>query len=219
MASFPKAIQSWTNRINGVDIVFAADPNSLAAEIIAIETALGTVPNIEPKPPVGNPVTYANVSARVTDTLLGNKLPFVSLSTQAFNLAFQSSTLDHGQRVAFKTVSDEFGYYNGTDVTIRANGIYIVNNYVTWSYFTSGYVASYITINNVDQRGDMWKWNFPSSGPSDGSYVGRFGTTSSTWLGQLNVGDRLQTVVENGTPLNPYPVVNAQMTLQYLRSA
>jgi hypothetical protein len=219
MASFPKAIANWTNRINGVDIVFAADPNTLAAEIIATETSLGTVPNIEPKPPVGNPVTYANLGARVTAAMLGNNLPFVSLQTQGFNLAFQSNTLDHGQRVAFKTVSDVYGFYNGTDVTIRATGIYLVNNYVTWSFFTSGYVASYITINNVDERGDMWKWNFPQSGPSDASYVGRWGTTSSTWMGQLNVGDRLQTVVENGTPLNPYPVVNAQMTVQYLRTA
>lgn len=218
MGVFPKALSSWTNRVDGRDIVWAADPNSLAAEIIAIEKALGTMPSVEPKPPVGNPITYANLSWRVTDTLLGTRKPYVGLSAGRFHLAYQAHTLDHGQRVTFTNANDDYGYFNGTDITIRANGIYIVNNYVTWSYYTSGYVASYITINNVDERGDMWKWNFPSSGPSDGTYNGRWGTTSSTWMGQLKVGDRLQTVVENGTPLSPYPVINAEMTVQYLRA-
>lgn len=41
-ASYPDAIFEWTDRVDGTDDVLAADVNSLAAEVIAAETALMT---------------------------------------------------------------------------------------------------------------------------------------------------------------------------------
>lgn len=39
-ASYPASIFSWTDRVDAVDDIMAADPNSLAAEIIAVQTDL-----------------------------------------------------------------------------------------------------------------------------------------------------------------------------------
>lgn len=41
MATYPSGLFSWTTVVDNVDDVLAAHPNSLAAEIIALETKIG----------------------------------------------------------------------------------------------------------------------------------------------------------------------------------
>ena len=71
-AVYPKGVFSWTDRTNLVSNVLASDVNSLAADLIAVENAIGTTPNVESSPLAGNPVTYATVNARISDVQQGN---------------------------------------------------------------------------------------------------------------------------------------------------
>lgn len=220
MANYPKGIDSWTNRVDEVDIVWAADPNSLAAEILAIENAVGMMPHVESKPPAGNPVQYSSLSARVTDTLLGNQLPYVDLSTSSFNVSFSSNYLPnyYGSYINYKVNYDPWGYFNGSDVTVKAPGLYLINSYTTWGYYNTGYLMTHLLVNGVESEDDRWDWDFPKSGPDDASYAGRWAVTKFTHMVPLQAGTRLRIIAENGTPKNPYPVINSYLRVFYLRS-
>lgn len=233
---YPKAISSWTDRIDQINTVFAADPNTLAAEIIAVEKTIGTMPQVEPFPPVGNPVAYSNMSARITDTLLARQHPYVSLFNPAFNAGYGTAPDDAIYNV-YKKLFDPFGYYNGSDITIKTAGLYLIDVYQAWVPFTSGYMQLSLVINGIWTRGSLWQWNFPSDGPviSPGGtvtfggpnnpvipsqvnrYPRRNANTGFTWLGSLGQGDRVRVTSENGTTLNPYPVQNASLKAYYLR--
>jgi hypothetical protein len=220
MSTYPKGIETWVNRIDDVNIVFAADPNSLAAEIIAIEQNVGTMPAVESKPPVGKPVSYTSMSARLTDTLLGNQKPFVDLAAGLGKVAYGSAGDGHGQFLSFSKNYDPFNYYNGSDITIQASGVYAIDHYMTWSYQTNGYVASYVYINNVNSKGDLWHWSdFAVDSPAQFNYAGRWGTTAVTFSNiALQKGTRLRVVAENGTATNPVQIENAFLRCQFLRA-
>lgn len=233
---YPKALSSWTDRINQVDTVWAKDPNTLAAEIISIEQTVGTMAQVEPFPPVGNPVTYSSLSARVTDTLLGRQRPYVSLYNPAFNVGYGTAP-DDGVYNVYKKLYDPWNYFNGSDITIQSAGLYLIDVYQAWAPFTSGYMQLTLVINGVWTRGDLWQWNFPSDGPviSPGGtvsfggpnnpvipsqvnrYPRRNANTGFLWMGSLGKGDRVRVTSENGTVLNPYPALNASLKAYYLR--
>lgn len=213
---FPKALSSWTDRINNVDTVWAADPNSLAAEIISIESTLGTMPQVESGTPTGGPVTYSNVSTRINAAMLQSAHPYVELYASNFKVGHGS--WNGGSFNTYKVVEDTFKYFNGSDITVQAAGVYIIDAYQTWDYYTSGYVALNLAINNTFARGDLWKWDFPTSGPSYSTYNGRWATTSFTWMGALAKGERIRIASENGTSKNPYTIVNSTLRMYYLRS-
>lgn len=220
---YPKALAGWTDKIDQVNTVFAADPNSLAAEILAIESTLGRMPQVEGSPPLGTPVTYGSVSERITDTLLGNQLPYVSLYAPAFNVGYGTAPIA-GIFNRYRVLADPHGFFNGSDITIPADGIYLVDVYQAWAPFTTGYVQVGLTINNVWTRGDIWKWDFPDIGaaflgrPQVDNYPNRNATHGFLWMGSLSKGDRIRVTSENGTPFNPYPTVGATLKAFYLRA-
>ena len=45
-ASYPTSVRSFTTKVNVVDIIQAAHPNSLQEEVVAIESVLGTAPTV-----------------------------------------------------------------------------------------------------------------------------------------------------------------------------
>lgn len=45
-ASYPNNVKSFTPKVNVVDLIQAADPNSLFDEVTAIESVIGTTPSI-----------------------------------------------------------------------------------------------------------------------------------------------------------------------------
>jgi hypothetical protein len=45
-ASYPSNVKSFTPKVNVVDLIQAADPNSLFDEVTAIESVIGTTPSI-----------------------------------------------------------------------------------------------------------------------------------------------------------------------------
>lgn len=81
MATYPGSIVVFTTKYDNVDTVLAADPNTIQAEVAAIESTLGTNPNISgtsggtyiPTPSY----SHANVGARISNVEYG----LVSIST------------------------------------------------------------------------------------------------------------------------------------------
>ena len=75
-ASYPSSIRSFSTKRNTLDIVDAADPNSIQEEVIAIEGILGVNPNISTAPlSTGTFVTtstaYTNLTARLANIETG----------------------------------------------------------------------------------------------------------------------------------------------------
>lgn len=214
---WPKAIASWTDRINNTDIVWASDPNQLAAEILSLETTVGTMPQTEPSPPVGQPVTYKTMSARVTDSMLGNQRPYCSLAVSAVNVGYGSGP-GESTYVSYRKLYDPYGYFNGSDVTIRATGLYTVDAYQSWTWYNAGYLSMYLIINGTICRNSLWSWKWFNSGTAKGSYTDdRFAVTNLSWIGGLKKGDRVRIGLENGTPRNPYRTFNGSLKVFYER--
>lgn len=215
---FPKSTLAWTDRVDQISNVLAIDPNSLAAEVISIENTLGAMPQVENTPLVGNPVTYSTVSSRISDGLLGNQRPYSSLSASNFSVYNrQGSGTKYGQYNTFSVLYDPFKFYNGSDITIQTNGVYLVDQTQTWASYTQGWIASYIQVAQDVVKGDRFRWDFQSSGI--GSYQsGRFAQTGAHWMGILHKGDRVRVVSENETTLNPYPIINSFLKIFLLRA-
>jgi hypothetical protein len=68
-ASYPLSVRPFTTKVNVVDIVDAADPNSLQEEVVAIETTLGVNPALSTTPVSSN--SFANSTQFTT---LGQRL-------------------------------------------------------------------------------------------------------------------------------------------------
>lgn len=215
---YPKALAGWTDRINGVDTVWANDPNSLAAEIISIEQTLGAMPQVERNVPVGKPVSYSSVSARISDAMLGGQLPFVSLTNPKFKLprsgqiqSAESGPFNATYNTYTQVVSDHWRFFNGSDITIQAPGIYYIDASQSWENYKSGYVMMMLLINSARLR--LSRWNWADYDPTSTDYA----STDLHWLGPLNNGDRIRIASQNATSNNPYTVTYSNLRVQYVR--
>lgn len=209
---YPKALASWTDRINNVDTVWANDPNSLASEIISIEQTMGVMPQVEPNVPVGGPVTYGSVSARISDAMLGGQLPFVSLANPSFKVGRGGGFYNGQFNTYTQVIADHWKYFNGSDITIQAPGVYFIEASQSWENYKSGYVMMMLAINNGRMRIDRWDWADYDPNGTD------YASTNLNWLGILNKGDRIRIASQNSTSLNPYTVSYSDLLVQYLRS-
>jgi hypothetical protein len=216
-AVFPKSVVPWTDRVDNQDTIFANDPNSLAAEIIAMENTLGVMPHQEKAPFVGNAVTYASVDARISDAAAGNLNPYCSVTTSTFFVFNQQSFgTRFGHFNTFSKVFDPYGYYNGSDITIQASGLYLITGSQSWDWHDSGYLWHSLWIDGLWSAGHRWDWNFGLSGPSFFE-SDRTADTGFTWMGAIPAGKRVQVVSENGTSRNPFRVTNSWLRLYCLR--
>jgi hypothetical protein len=200
-AVYPNGIVPWINRVDLINTVYAADPNSLAAEIIAIETTVGTNPQIESAPPVGNPVTYSTLSARVHDVQMGNQLPVCTVVNQSFEVHGNSPT---GVQNSYSKVLDPFGMYNGTDITVKTPGWYDITATQGAGWASSGYAHFTLNISGVEVTNDFWNWDFPANQPggqwrSAASAPGRGHIMSMSWQGIIQANQRISVSTENGT--------------------
>ena len=69
-ATYPTSIVNFgTDKQNVTDLVYAADPNTLRAEVVAIESAIGAIPAVSTAATgsgwLNNGSTFSNVSARL----------------------------------------------------------------------------------------------------------------------------------------------------------
>ncbi len=201
-AAYPPAILSWTDRDNG-ETVQAGDVNTLAAEIIAIETTLGTNLQNEPAPPVGIPIAYSSAGNRITDAMNSAKMPYSSLATASTTIGNVVAGVVNNYTVD----DDPFNMFNGTDITISADGWWVISASQTWAWWDVGYSYHVLTLNGftniVDD--DMVNWEFPGNSVTQGVpgrwqvYGRRSRLTSVFWQGAAHRGDRFSCLSENGT--------------------
>jgi hypothetical protein len=75
-ASYPATIRSFTTKVDVRDIIYAADPNDLQDEVVAIQTILGVTPSLSTTPSASgtfnaSATTFASVSARLANIETG----------------------------------------------------------------------------------------------------------------------------------------------------
>jgi hypothetical protein len=217
-AVFPKSIVPWTDRVDEVNVIWANDPNTLAAEVIAIEKTAGAMPQVEKAPYAGNPVTYSTMDARISDVLAGNQMPYASISSTSF-YSHNTDRWGGGRRGHLNTYNklyDPFGFYNGSDFTVPATGLYLVFGQQNWEWHDSGYCFHHCYVDGNWACGHRWDWDFGSSGPS---YYDpdRPLTTAFSALLPIAAGKRVQSVSENGTSRSPYYISSSYLRIYCLR--
>lgn len=214
-ASYPRAIAGWQNRVDNVDIVWANDPNSLAAEIIGIEQTLGVMPNVERYTNWGPNVTYNSVSDRISAVQLNVDKPYCELVNAKFQCGYGSYF--NGVRNTYQPLTDDFGFFNGTDMTMYANGIFVIDAYQQYQPWTDGFMNIHLLLNGNLARTATWSWDsVPTFGPR--SYQNRTPNVGLTWMGPLQYGDRVSVVTENATSCASYQVSYATLRCQFIRS-
>lgn len=202
MAIYPNNILNWTPRIDDVNIVFANDPNTLASEISAIETYVGTTPQIEGHPPVPNhPVTFSTMSSRLSAAQGNELMPYCSLSNVNGQFIVQGTQFFNSYGVA----QDPYGMWNGKDITIQSKGWWLLTASQKWNQhgnnFRGGNVL-FFYLNGTWVDADIWNWN-DFFGDTTFTYANNVfnsnGYSRLVWTGMLNAGDRIQVLSANST--------------------
>jgi len=117
---------------------------------------------------------------------------------------------------------DPFSMYNGADVTIPADGWYIVSIAQTWDWWSTGYHGHWFWVDDQYYRHHHWFWDFP--GNYEGGYWYRStaeqrpATTHIDWQGVLKQGQRLRSLSENGCPHTPHQTYNMSFAISFVRS-
>lgn len=234
-AVYPNGIVPWSPRVDNQDTIYAKDPNTLAAEIQAVEGALGANPHIEKTRPTGGSVKYTNVDARMHDLLVGGQKPVVYLSNP--NTFYVKASSDNigakgvptiggvpGYVNAYRVSYDPFGYYNGNDITIKATGWYSIwlGQRIYW--WSSGVAQLFLLYSGASGEAgvaaeiasDFWTWDFPAN-KSGGVWIKRNKFMRATWEGPLQKGQRIYGVTWNGTSQGQMKVDWARLALTYHR--
>lgn len=213
--TYPSGILPWVNRIDQQNTVYANDSNTLAADLIAVESTLGTNPQIELAPPVGSKVTYQNVSARIHDVQMGNQLPVVSL----FNTQYVVKRANGNPiRVAYNKLLDDFGFHNGTDITVQASGWYIVTIEHVHEWSASGWFDLRFILNGSLKGKHRWNWDFPENNVRVPGFSPDPTPQTYTYQGPLNKGDRLSVQNVNNTGKSIITVSQAYLRLCFIRA-
>lgn len=232
---YPNGIFPWSDKVDNSDIDFAIDINSTVADLESVETTLGTNPQVERGVPTGLPVSYSTLSARVTDAMTNNQMPYSSLLATSIAVPNTNS----GSLISFRANLDSYGCYNGTDITIPANGWWDITSSAQWGWQDTGYSHHYLTLNGnsnvLDQQ--ILDWEFSGNvtatqySPTGGiinqpsGLIPRFYLyggqrrvrTRSIFQGPLHAGDRLSVYLENGTSNATATVYSASLKSQMIR--
>ena len=218
-AVYPNTTFSWTDRIDNVNVVFANDPNSIVAEVIAIENTLGTNPQQEKNPIIGTaPINYASVDARISDTLAGSQKPVVELNCS--NLPCRAGQLIFN---SYRARFDPFRMYNGNDVVVPADGWWIITATQQWEEpigFFTGFSRCGLLLNGFLEHFHDFRWDFPNRTLVPfGFPIGVYGYNTMTWQGLLHKGDRFQIQSCNGTFFEPHHILTGDLKACWIRSA
>jgi hypothetical protein len=200
MAVYPNSVFPWTSRRNNIDVVWAADPNSLAAEIQAIESVIGTTPNVENNPPTGNSVTYSTMNSRVSAANNNTELPYAYLRNS------NGFFIEAGQQIynSYNVQNDPYNIWNGTDGTIPCNGWWSVQADQKWDQhgnrFHGGNVL-FMYLNGDVLASDIWDWDafFGVTLHYSNNVLESNGYSHLVWMGELHKGDRIRLLSVNNT--------------------
>lgn len=204
MAVYPNSIFPWTARRNNLDVVWANDPNSIVAEVQAIESIIGTNPNIETGTYNGVPLIFSTMNARVAAAATLQNMPFAVLANTGTTTIAPNKTM----RFSYTVVADQYAMWNGIDITIPASGLYYVFANVDWDtkgVFASGVSRQTLIVNGKGVNSDFHVWNYPSE--QVWQVLGFDAHTQHSWMGGFTKGDVVTIGIGNAT--------NCTMTIDY----
>lgn len=213
-AVYPNGIVPWSNRVDRLNTVYAVDPNTLAAEVVAIQSTIGTNPQIESSTPVGTKVVYATVNARIHDVQMGNQLPAITVTAPTFSV--KNDGVLHTNSYP-NTSFDPMSLANGIDFTVKAPGWYRVWAKQRYFWAASGFVMVKLTVgsNVVDE--DFWSWDFSENKPG-GNWHNQPKMLSVMYEGVIQRGQRVSVTSVNSSNLTLLQVDQAVLKLSWVRS-
>lgn len=229
--AYPNSVFTWTDRVNNEDIDYANDINSVASDLISVESTLGANPQIETNAPVGLPVTYPTVSARISDAMTNTQMPICELRNN--NIAVPNITA--GNLNPYLVSFDPHNLFNGFDLTIPSNGWWIVTATQRWPGWTDGYSHMTLCLNGASNIVDetLLNWEFPGNsvvagvpgrwqlpqavGVGGGPGTLRSILTSVFFQGLAHVGDRFSVFSENGTSLAQHVLTSLTLKASMIR--
>jgi hypothetical protein len=220
---YPNGIFTWTDKQDNSDDVMAIDPNSLAAEVEAIENTMGVLTATEKSPPSGQPLEYPSVDARLSAMANNANMPLSELSSSATSVPnWIGAGTSYGQWNVYAPAYDPFGFFNGSDITIPDNGWYRVSAGQMWSWWSIGYDMISLYENASLLQQDLWSWeltgNVPAGQYQAGANIQRPGSTHIEWEGRLYANDRIRVLSENGTTNSPQSVSNLWLKVSFVAS-
>lgn len=213
-AVYPNGVLAWTPRIDEVNVVYAADPNTLAVELQAVESTIGTNPQNEASPPAGSTVAYSTMSSRVSAAMNNVLSPCVSLLNNG------GFFINQGQQAFNRYTTQEYDPYNiwnGTDLTIPCNGWWSIRADQKWNQHGNnfhGLNVFFLYLNGTWIDMELWDWstaiaadqyNYPAN------ILGSNGWTKLSWMGMLHKGDRIQLLSANATYCPGIQITNMTM--------
>ena len=71
-ATYPGSVRSFTTKVDVTGIVYAAHPNDLQEEVVAIESILGITPSLSTTPNAGGSFTATTTSLATVSARLAN---------------------------------------------------------------------------------------------------------------------------------------------------
>lgn len=223
-ASYPQNIANLPVKENGI-IIWANDVNQLESEVEAIETAIGVNPQIEYSPPFGPPVTYASESAKISAWGLGLNNPYLSLELDNFGVQWQQSSEPNGvdfqiQHPPMQVKYDTHGYFDGTLMTARATGLYLITQRQQWQYRPVGWCRCCCWVNGNQRRQCVWSYDqFPQGSDYYGqTYNGEYGETWTSHFEHLAQGDQVRLTLGNATDVQQLQCVSSTFEAYYLRN-
>jgi hypothetical protein len=203
-AVYPNGIVQWTPRTDQVNVIYANDVNTLAVELGAVESTVGTQPQIENAAPVAGNIPYATMGARLSAAMNGANLPacvvlntpgiFVGSGKQVFNTY---TTQEY----------DPYKIWNGQDLTIPCNGYWSIRADQKWNQGANEFVGLnilFLYLNGTWIDSAQWDWtawlNTPLALRTQASNdLGSQGWSLIHWEGLLHKGDRIQMLSANAT--------------------
>ena len=220
-AAYPASLLSWTQRINS-QTVYAADPNTLAAEIDAVEQFVGLNPQNESSALTGATNVFASLSARVSSAMLQTGHPYIEISNSTNFQVWHSTSTGHTGAVGFHTTNSNWPGYIGSsgNVTIKDTGVWLVNAHLQWGYAASGWVEHVLYKGSTELRRSFFSYDmFPASGSNTYGerYLNGNGHTETTFLGRLSAGTVVSVAAGNFTSVNPLPIVSGSLSLYFVR--
>lgn len=220
-AAYPASLLSWTQRVNS-QTVYAADPNTLAAEIDAVEQFVGINPQNEASALTGATASFSTLSQRVSAAMLQSGHPYIEVSNSANYNIWHSVNGNHLGNVGFHTTNSNWPNYIGSsgNVTIQDSGIWLINVHLVWAYASSGWVTHSLFKGSTGLRSSFFNYSmFPASGSN--TYGERnlngSGATETTFLGRLPAGTVVSVAAGNFTNVNPLPITGGSMSLYFVR--
>jgi hypothetical protein len=144
-ASYPTSIKVFTSHNDVTDVIYAAHPNDIQNEVTAIETFLGTTPNISTSPSSSGSFTststiYSNVAARLANIETGivadSHTQYLRKTADSFN----AITAGTGTTVALSVKANTGGQTAHIQEWVNSSGVVV--SYVDANGNVNGLPAS-----------------------------------------------------------------------------